>query len=117
MYKRALHRTLFFGFFLPLFAYAQTIGTLFDAAIFLISGLIPLLIAIAVLVFFWGIVKFIFHADDERAVEEGKQLMVWGMIAIFVMVALWSILGYFQQELGLTSSNLGVLPQMPDFVP
>ncbi len=99
-------------------AAAATVGTFIDSITNFIKGFIPVLLALAVLVFFWGLVKFINHADDEKAVEEGKQLMLWGMIALFVMIALWGILGWIQVELGINvAGSLGTLPNPPTTIP
>ena len=44
--------------------------------------------------------------------------MIWGMVAIFVMVALWSILGYLQKELGLNAAGaLGNFVEQPGTIP
>lgn len=85
-----------------------------DGIIMLVTAIVPILIGCAIIVFFWGIVKFIAHTDDEKAVAEGKQIMIWGMIGIFVIVALWSIVGYVQQSLGLDLSlPAGTAPSVP----
>jgi uncharacterized membrane protein len=76
----------------------------------LIATLIPIMITLAVLVFFWGLVKYIMSASDETAKEGGKNLMIWGMIALFVMVAFWGILGYFQNTLGLSGEVVSSSP-------
>jgi len=103
---------------LPLFAHAQTIGSLFDSLTLLFNGIISVLLGLALVAFFWGLVKFVAHAGDEKTHEEGRQLMIWGMIAIFVMVALWSILGFIQTELGLNFPPiLGALPQQSSTIP
>ena len=95
-----------------------TAGSLIDSITNVLLSFVPILLGLAVLVFFWGLVKFINHADDEKALEEGKQLMIWGMIAVFIMVALWGIIGWIQQNLGLNvSTSLGTLPAMPDNIP
>lgn len=69
-----------------------------------VTTLIPIVMGLAVLVFFWGLVKYIANADDEGAKESGKNLMIWGMVALFVMVALWGILGFVQTELGINGT-------------
>jgi len=56
-----------------------------------ISYLIPVLIAIGLLVFLWGMAKFILHAEEEDKREEGRQLMMWGAIGLFVMVSFWGL--------------------------
>ena len=88
-----------------------TVGNLIDSVSGVVELFIPILLGLAVLMFFWGLVKFINHAGDEKAVEEGKSLMIWGMIALFIIVALWGILGFLQEQLGLDAVvNLGNLP-------
>ncbi len=106
------------SFLAPVIVHAATIDSLIDGAASVVMDLIPTLLTLAVLVFFWGLVKFISHAGDEKTIADGKQLMIWGMIAIFVMVSLWGIIGFFQQELGLDSATyLGTLPAQPDTIP
>lgn len=81
----------------PLIAFAQLRGVkdLIAAAGGLINYLINVVIAIALLVFFWGLVKFIFRVGgDKDAVEEGRRLMVWGLITLFVMVSVWGIINF-----------------------
>ena len=91
----------------PMFAFAQSfapIQNLAGGVGAIINILIPACMALAVLAFFWGLVKYIASASDEAAKEGGKTLMIWGMIALFVMVALWGILGWVQGQLGITGT-------------
>lgn len=91
----------------PAFTFAQSlagINTLAGGIGTIINTLIPIMMALAVLTFFWGLVKYIASASDEAAKEGGKTLMIWGMIALFVMVALWGILGWVQAQLGLSGT-------------
>lgn len=108
------------GFFFPALTFAFVFGIedVLDLFVEYISAIIPILISLAILVFFWGIVKFILHSDDERSKTEGKQLMVWGMIIIFVMVAFWSIIGFLQESTGLdVTGPLGSNPTLPTTLP
>ena len=64
--------------------------------IFYVQLVIPVVMGLAILFFFWGIVKFIFAAGDETKRKEGKNIMTWGLLALFFMVsvlAIVSILG------------------------
>lgn len=99
------------AFLLPAIASAQTPlqGTL-ETFSGVVAFLIPVLMSLAVLVFFWGLVKYIASASDEAAKESGKTLMIWGMIALFVMVAFWGIIGYFQETLGLSGTVTSSAP-------
>lgn len=88
---------------LPTVAFAQLTGVrdLITAFGGLINPLIATLVGVALLVFFWGLAKFIFRlgGDGEKAVEEGKRVMKWGLIALFVMVSVWGIIEFFQDAL------------------
>lgn len=72
----------------------------------LIKMLIPLAIAIALLVFFWGVSKTIRGQGNEKAIEEGKRVMIWGLVALFVMVSIWGIIEFLQGDIfGRTHFN------------
>jgi hypothetical protein len=76
----------------------------------LVNQVIPMLLALAVLVFLWGIVKFIANASDPEARSGGIQHMIWGMIGLFVMVGFWGIIGYVQESLQLNGGTITTTP-------
>ncbi len=86
-------------FLFPVFAFAQTADDLgglnnFFLAItdFVSSTLLPLVFALALLVFVYGIFKyFILGGGDEAARESGKSLMIWGILGLVLIVAVWGI--------------------------
>jgi hypothetical protein len=45
--------------------------------------------------------KFIFAAGDEGAKEQGKQIMIYGIIALFVMTAVWGLVGFIGDAIGI----------------
>ncbi len=76
-----------------------------------VKAAIPLVAFLALLVFFWGLAKFISNVSgDAKAVDQGKSLMVWGTVALFVMVSIWGILRFLQGELGLGTLGVPFLP-------
>ena len=80
------------------------LGQLMDASLRVINSyLIPLLIAVAVLVFFWGIIKYIGSQGNDDSRKEARHLMVWGIIALFVMVSVWGLVGLLSTTLGGTN--------------
>lgn len=75
-------------------------------------GLVGYLIAIAILLafffFLWGVMKYMFKAaDDEKQRTEGRNFMIWGIIAIFVMVSVWGFVQILQNSFGLGSGTPG----------
>jgi type III secretory pathway component EscT len=74
---------------------------LLDGIADLINIAIPILIALAVLLFIWGLVVFIFSQGDDEAKARGKSLMVWGIIALFVIVSVWGLVALLNQITGV----------------
>ena len=94
IFKTALFAGTFL--FLPTFAFALTTVTNFQSFVTLIIEilglLVPIIFALTMIVFFWGIAQFILSAGNEQKRSEGKQIMLWGIIALFVMMSVWGIL-------------------------
>ena len=53
----------------------------------ILRALIPVIFGLALVFFLWGLTKFIIHAADEKKREEAKSIMLWGIIALFVMAS------------------------------
>ena len=77
---------------LVVFAAPQNFADLVDLFVSLINTAVVVLISLAILGFFWGLAQYVFSAKDSAKIEEGRKIMVWGAIALFVMVSLWGIL-------------------------
>ncbi len=86
--------------FAPLFASAQLTGTarlLGSAYGILTSVIIPLVFTLALLFFFWGIVKYIKSEGEGK--DEGRKIMIWGVVALFVMSSVWGLVYFLRDEL------------------
>ena len=88
---------------LPAFSFAQQLGktkTLLESARDIVTRiLIPLAFVLALLFFFWGVAKYVWAAGDGK--DEGKKIMIWGVIALFVMASIWGIVSFIGKNLGL----------------
>lgn len=89
--KKILSALLFL--FSPLSAFAA-VTDLFGAQMF-VYNLLPkvgiLFFIVAMVIFFWGIVKFISNASDTAEHEKGKNFIVGGLISFVVLVSIWGI--------------------------
>lgn len=68
------------------------LGSLEDVITYIINifnRLVPLLIAMAVFWFLFGVVEFIRSAGDSKARDNGRTTMVYGLIGIAVMFSVW----------------------------
>lgn len=75
----------------------------------IINALLPIAVGLALLAFFWGLAKFIYNTGkgDTAAVETGRSLMVWGIIALFVIVSIWGIIAFIGRELNINNTISG----------
>jgi hypothetical protein len=77
--------------------------------------LVPLLFAVAFVVFIYGIFNyFIAGGANEEKRDEGKQLAVWGIIGFFVMVSVWGLVNVLVGTFGFRNTNA---PPLPTFSP
>lgn len=67
----------------------------------LVELAIPIVAGLALLGFFWGLAKYIFSQGNEQSKIEGKKVMVYGLVALFVMFSVWGIIGFFQRDLNI----------------
>lgn len=117
IYKLFFILFIFFGI-IEQSVFAQSIQNIFDpnrgdnSIYTIVVYLIRISFSLAVLFFFWGIAKFILAAGDEKKIDEGKRMMFWGVIALFVMASIGGIISLLQGTLGVpgTNTNLPIDP-------
>jgi hypothetical protein len=68
----------------------------------IIEILIPILIGLALMFFFWGLSKFILNSDKPEKIKEGKNYMMWGILALFILISFKGIVVFLASELELT---------------
>lgn len=74
------------------FAASTDVKSLAASVTTIIYYFIPLLFGLALAAFFWGMVKYLLSAGgDEKALAEGKKIMVYGIVALAVMASVWGI--------------------------
>ena len=75
-------------------------------------SIIPFLGAVAFLVFVWGVARFIRSAGNEKEIKDSKNLLIWGVIGLFVLVTIWGIISFLQTEFGFDSGEKPFIPQI-----
>ena len=76
-----------------------------------VNLLIPIAIAVALIVFFWGLIKYIWGSGKGH--DQGKRVMIAGLVSLFVMVSVWGIIRLAQGAL-LSGNQTGSI-QIPRF--
>lgn len=74
---------------------------------------IVLLDVMAIMVFVWGIVKFIFAASNPEKLKDAKKILWWGVIGLFVLASVTGIVIALQSYFGVTNQRIPV----PQFGP
>ena len=76
------------------------------------NSVIPFIFALATVMFIWGAVKFfIINSEEEAKRDQGKQFMLWGIIALAVMLSVWGIVGILRATI-FGENTPSVLPQV-----
>lgn len=88
---------------LPLTSFAAATGftdleTVVQSLGRIVNMLIPIVFALGLLVFFWGLVTYIFGEHDK---EKAKKTMLWGVVALFVMAAVWGLVRFIGDTFGV----------------
>ncbi len=86
-----------------------------DISSFINGTLIPLVFAIALLTFIYGMFKyFIMGGDDDGNRETGRQLMLYAIIGFVAMVSVFGIVNLIAGGLGFSDEeNIQNIPNVP----
>lgn len=58
----------------------------------ILNPLIGLMFVVAFTFFIWGIIEFIWNAGNEEKRTTGKQHIIWGLVGLLIMSAVWGII-------------------------
>ena len=99
---------------LPAFAHAQlgNVENIIEQIGNLVNLATPIVVGIALLVFFWGLVKFL--ASDGEDKEKGKNLMIGGIIALFVIVSIVGIIRWIGDAVDIDQGGTLPVPGVDD---
>src|SRR5674476_877442 len=90
-------------FALPALASAQAlqpIRNLIVAVGSILNITIPVLIAAAIVVFFWGLIQYIRSSGEGH--DTGRNTMIAGLVSLFIMVSVWGLVNLAQGALGVS---------------
>lgn len=68
----------------------------------LINGqIIPILVAAALLYTLYAVVDFMAAKRDSQTKEEKKQRIFWGIIGLFIIISIWSLVAIVGRTFGI----------------
>ena len=56
---------------------------------------LPLIISLAVVWFVWNVFRYMIAGGEDEKTKAKKE-MIWGIVALFVMVSVWGLVGILQ---------------------
>ncbi len=78
----------------------------------ILGRIVPILLTLAVIYFFYGLGTYILGAGDEESKSKGRGIMIWGVVALFVMVSVWGLVGVLGEVSGVGAGSVTV-PALP----
>jgi ABC-type multidrug transport system permease subunit len=92
----------------------QTIIGLMNLAQTIVVKAVPLLIGLAVVIFFGFLIKYIVQgSQDSTKRDESIKGMAFSVVALFVMVSIWGIIGLFGSFFGIGQGGSVPTPGIP----
>ncbi len=83
--------------------FAQFVGSGSTGIIGLLNTVVvPVIFALAFLVFIYGVVKYLFISGGEETKRtEGRNFMLWGIIGMVVLFSVWGLVSILLSTLGI----------------
>lgn len=60
-----------------------------------------LILSFAVVVFIWGVAQLIFNQEDSEKRLDAQRHILWGVIGLFIMLAVYGIIRFVGNSLGV----------------
>lgn len=98
--------------FAPFLAFAATLGDVLNTIGNLVGTATPIVVALALVFFFWGLGQLILNSGDEGKRKEAISIMIYGIIALFVMVSIWGIVNVLQSTFQVSGNTTVPVPKV-----
>lgn len=89
----------------PLIASAQaaeSIGSLIGFLVNIFQNwLLPMMVSLALIYTIWAVIEYIQANEDSQKKTEKRQQMFWGIIGLFVIISVWSLVAIVQNTFNI----------------
>src|SRR3989338_8244089 len=89
-----------------------TILTLLCRVSQILATVVPVLIALGVVYFIWGVIMYVVGGDEEKK-GKGRTMMIYGIIGLAVIVAVWGLVEIITRSAGVDAPTTVVPPVVP----
>ncbi|OGI59793.1 hypothetical protein A2814_00385 [Candidatus Nomurabacteria bacterium RIFCSPHIGHO2_01_FULL_38_19] len=95
------------------FATASTIQDLLCRIGNILNAVVPILVALGVVYFVYGVITYVI-ASDEEAKKKGRDRIIFGIIGLAVIVAVWGLVRILTRTFGLDNQRVPITyPTVP----
>lgn len=77
-----------------------------------LNSIVPVLIALGVVYFVWGVISFVM-AGDEEAKTAGRDRIIFGIIGLAVIIGMWGLVNLLRNTFLLNNDTRITLPTVP----
>jgi uncharacterized membrane-anchored protein len=89
------------------------LGDIFEKLGDLVQTLTPVIVAIALLAFFWGLAMYVLSfSGDDKEKKKGRDMMIYGVIVLFVMVSVWGLVQVLQNTFDIDTETNQEVPSV-----
>ena len=78
----------------------------------ILSAVVPILIILGVIYFVWGVITYVI-ASDEEAKKTGRNRIIYGIIGLAVIIAVWGLVKILTNTFGLSNVQQINYPTTP----
>ncbi len=93
---------------LPSITYAAGVGELLEKVRGWLNLLVPMLITLGIIAFFWGLTKYLLTQGEDK--KKGLDIMLMGILAVFVMGSIGGLVGLLQSTTGIDNGSNTINP-------
>lgn len=80
----------------------MTVNSLLNGIVYtILQPIVVLMFAVALVMFFWGIVQFVATSNTDEGRETGKKNIMYGIIGMFIMFSVYGIIGIISGTFGI----------------
>lgn len=100
--------------FLPVIALADNdLGSFVTKMGTILSSIVPIMVTLALIYFIYGLAEYISVSGNEAKKAEGKNIMIYGTIAMFMIVSIWGVVQFIGKTVGVSEVTTQKSPAIP----
>lgn len=80
----------------------EAINTLIDNIVtHIVNPVIGVIFALGFVLFLFGVARYMFYSGNDTERENGKKHITWGLVGMFIMVAVAGIINLIKNTIGV----------------